>query len=55
LSSADDALEVEHPPAVAAAAVRVQLVVVFMEAGDGAEVDHGPSVPPKLAHQVSLQ
>jgi hypothetical protein len=43
-TSADHCVEVEQRPAVAAGAVDVQLVVVGVEAGEAAEVDHGRSV-----------
>jgi hypothetical protein len=40
-------------PSVAAQAVGVKLVLVFEQACDGAEVDHGASVAPSVAQVMS--
>ena len=47
--------QVENAPAVAAQAVGVKLVLVFMEAGDAAKVDHGARVAPIEAQATRPQ
>ncbi len=44
MAVADHAGEIQHHPAVALPAVAVQLMVMGVQAGDAAEVDHGWTV-----------
>jgi hypothetical protein len=45
---ADHALEVEHAPAIAVAAVGMQLVVAFIKIDDAAEIDDVRGLPARV-------
>ena len=53
LTGIDHRGQVEYRPAVATQAVGRKLVLVAVEAGEGAEVDHGPMVGRHEAHLMS--
>ena len=54
MAGGDHGRQVKHRPAVTMLAVGRQLVLVSMQASEGAEVDHGVRVALTLAQGVSL-
>ena len=54
MAGGDHRGQAEPRPAIAGRAVGVQLVVVLVQAGEGAEVDHGARVDPRQAPGLSL-
>jgi len=55
MTGSDEIGERQYAPAVAAWAVGRDLVLVFKQAGEGAEVNRGATLGRGLAHDLSLR